>query len=89
MLILAPPPGGAFLCGVPFPSCCVGIPNPTPSDETQLKLFLPSTKQGLLNAAVSARDQWTNNPQSPAPTGPAPFFEGGVHATCQSAAGCV
>ena len=45
--------------------------------------------QALLNADVSARDQWTSNPQSPAPTGPAPCFEGGVHATCQSAGGSV
>ena len=89
MLTLAPPPGGAFLCGVPFPSCCAGIPNSTPSDETQLKLFFAFDETGLLNASFSARDQWTNNPQSSEPTGPAPFFEGGVHATCQSAAGRV
>ena len=71
---------------------CVGVPTqqlPLGSNETQLKLFLPSTKQTLLNAFFSARDQWTNNPQSPEPTGPAPFFEGGVHAPDQSAAGRV
>ena len=53
-----------------------------PSAATRL---LPS--KALLNADVSARDQWTSNPQSPAPTGSAPCFEGGVHATCQSAGG--
>ena len=53
-----------------------------PSAATRL---LPS--KALLNADVSARDQWTSNPQSPAPKGSAPCFEGGVHATCQSAGG--
>ena len=70
---------------------CVGVPTqqlPLCSNETQLKLFF-AFEQTFLNAAFSARDQWTNNPQSPEPTGPAPLFEGGVHAPDQSAAGRV